>query len=209
VALELVMTTLNEFGVIPVFRELDGKVVVRKEVPFSSEEEARRAAARPYATVLVGRNSPFAERIARILDDTEFHITAQATDVGHLAGVVDQHDALLLVLDASQGVESAVPQVKAFRRLHAEACIVAITRPAQVADMALLFQAGANACLAEDVSAAILLKSLKLLMLGEARIPATVFSERREAQTQSPEQPIGGRVRLPSSPNTSLPQAWN
>src|SRR5215471_2753855 len=47
------MTTLNEFGVIPVFRDLDGKVVVRREVPFSSEEEARRAAC-IFARVLGG-----------------------------------------------------------------------------------------------------------------------------------------------------------
>jgi two-component system nitrate/nitrite response regulator NarL len=151
------------------------------------------AAARTYATVLVGRNSPCAERIARILDDTEFRVAARATDVDHLAGVVEQHDAILLVLDASQGVESAIPQVRAFRGLHAEARIVAITRPARVADMALLFQAGANACLTEDVSVAILLKSLKLLMLGEALIASTVFSEPNEAQAQCQEQP-----RLPS-----------
>jgi hypothetical protein len=53
VALERVMTTSNKFGIFPVFRGLDGKLTVQKEVPFSSEEEARRAG-RIFAEVLGG-----------------------------------------------------------------------------------------------------------------------------------------------------------
>jgi hypothetical protein len=43
--------------------------------------------------------------------------------------------------------------------------------------MGSLFQAGADACFAEDVSEAMLLKSIELLMLGGAPIPATIPSE--------------------------------
>jgi hypothetical protein len=57
--------------------------------------------------------------------------------------------------------------MRAFRRLHVEARIVAFTRAVWEPDMALLLQAGADACFAEDASEAILLKSLGLLMLGE------------------------------------------
>jgi hypothetical protein len=53
VALERVMPTSNKFGIFPVFRGLDGKLTVQKEVPFSSEEEARRAG-RIFAEVLGG-----------------------------------------------------------------------------------------------------------------------------------------------------------
>ena len=68
VVLERVVTTFNEFGVIPVFRDLDGKVVVLKEVPFSSAEEARRAA-HIYAQVLGGavacRHDPGADTVGQ------------------------------------------------------------------------------------------------------------------------------------------------
>jgi DNA-binding NarL/FixJ family response regulator len=139
---------------------------------------------RRHATVLVGRNSLLAERIARMLADTEFRVAARATDVDRLEGDVEQHEALLLVLDASDGVESAVLQVRTFRRLHAEVRIVAFTSDIAEADMVLLFQAGVDACFAEDASEAILLKSLKLLMLGRALIPATIPSEPRERSEQ-------------------------
>jgi DNA-binding NarL/FixJ family response regulator len=164
---------------------------------------------RPFGTVLVGRNNLFMERIARILDNTEFRVIARATDVdGLVASEPEQQNTVLLLLDASHGVESAVPQVRAFRGLHAEARIVAFTRAVWEPDMALLLQAGADACFAEDIAEAILLKSLVgLLMLGEAPISATVVSEPPEAETRSPKQPIASRMRLSSPGNKSDPQA--
>jgi hypothetical protein len=53
VALERVMTTSNKFGIFPVFRGLDGKLIVQKEVPFSSEEES--STRRTYLRRGVGR----------------------------------------------------------------------------------------------------------------------------------------------------------
>jgi hypothetical protein len=47
------MASLSKFGIIPVFRGLDGKLMVQKEIAFSSEEEARRAG-RVFADVLGG-----------------------------------------------------------------------------------------------------------------------------------------------------------
>jgi hypothetical protein len=47
------MATFIKFGIIPVFRGLDGKLMVQKEVAFSSEEEAKRAG-RVFAEVLGG-----------------------------------------------------------------------------------------------------------------------------------------------------------
>jgi two-component system nitrate/nitrite response regulator NarL len=149
---------------------------------------------RRHATVRVGRNSLLAERIARMLDATEFRVAARATDVDHLGSKgKKEHEALLPMLDASHGVQDAVRQVRAFRRLHAEARIVAFTSDVAEADTALLFQAGVDACFAEDVSEAILLKSLELLMLGGALPSAIVCPNPTRPQTQSPEQPTRGR----------------
>jgi hypothetical protein len=120
-----------------------------------------------------------AERIARILDDTEFRVTARATHVDHLGS--EELETLLLMLDASHGVQSAVPQVMAFRRLRADARIVAFTSAIAGTDTALLFQAGVDACFAQDVSERILLKSLKLLMLGGALIPAIILPSSQHA----------------------------
>ena len=47
------MAALDEFGVIPVARGPQGKLLVRKEIPFPSEEHAQRAG-KLFADVLGG-----------------------------------------------------------------------------------------------------------------------------------------------------------
>ena len=47
------MATFNRFGIFPVVRSLDGKLLVQKEVAFPSEEDAKRAG-RIFAEVLGG-----------------------------------------------------------------------------------------------------------------------------------------------------------
>jgi hypothetical protein len=50
---ESVVTSFTMFGIIPVARSLDGKLIVQKEVAFPSEEDARRAG-KIFAEVLGG-----------------------------------------------------------------------------------------------------------------------------------------------------------
>ena len=47
------MTALQEFGIIPVARGLNGKLLVQKEITFPSEDEAQRAG-QVFANVLGG-----------------------------------------------------------------------------------------------------------------------------------------------------------
>ncbi|SEE03985.1 hypothetical protein SAMN05444161_4694 [Rhizobiales bacterium GAS191] len=47
------MARVTQFGVIPVFRGLEGRLAVQKEMRFSSEDEARRAG-KIFAEVLGG-----------------------------------------------------------------------------------------------------------------------------------------------------------
>jgi hypothetical protein len=47
------MDSSNRFGIIPVFRGLDGKLAVQKEIAFPSEDEAKRAG-EVFAEVLGG-----------------------------------------------------------------------------------------------------------------------------------------------------------
>jgi hypothetical protein len=47
------MGTSSRFGIIPVFRGLDGKLAVQKEIAFPSEDDAKRAG-QVFAEVLGG-----------------------------------------------------------------------------------------------------------------------------------------------------------
>ena len=169
----------------------------RKQGSNSPTIERRRATVSPprYEAILVGRSISFTESIARILDNTQFHVAAREVDMDRLgSGDMGRQETVLLVLDARHGLESAVRQVEAFRRLHAEARIVAVTGATRTADIGSLLQAGANACLADDVPVANFLKSLEPVMLGETLVPMSMLFEPRKAEGQGPEQPARGRL---------------
>jgi hypothetical protein len=69
------MATLHEFGIIPVARGLNGKLLVQKEITFSSEEEAQRAG-QVFANVLGGAVA------FRRMSDREAGIVGQGVIIG-------------------------------------------------------------------------------------------------------------------------------
>ena len=69
------MTTSNKFGIFPVVRSLDGKLLVQKEVAFPSEEEAKRAG-QIFAEVLGGAVA------FRRMNDPETGIIGQGVIIG-------------------------------------------------------------------------------------------------------------------------------
>jgi hypothetical protein len=69
------MPTLNRFGIIPVARSLQGKLLVQKEIACSSEEEAKRAG-QSFAKVLGGAVA------FRRQDDPEAGIIGQGVIIG-------------------------------------------------------------------------------------------------------------------------------
>jgi two-component system nitrate/nitrite response regulator NarL len=147
--------------------------------------------------VLVGRSGLSLEGFARILEPSQFQVVARVTSADDLPQAeVRQHKAILFILDAGREIQAAVRQVQSFKELHAEACVAAITSSAETADITLLFQAGANACLGQNVAVDVFLKTLELVMLGETLIPPSMVFGAGEAVAQSPERQTDGRPRL-------------
>jgi two-component system nitrate/nitrite response regulator NarL len=150
-----------------------------------------------YATVLVGQRNLLLEGLAHILDKTEFQIVARAASVDRLTPAdMQEHKSVLLLLDAGSEVNTAIRQVQSFKQQHAAARIAVVIGALPSADMALLFHAGVNVCFAESASIAVFLKALKLVMLGETLVPATVLSPPRQEEARSPEVPPSGPARL-------------
>jgi hypothetical protein len=77
------MPTLNEFGIIPVARGLEGKLLVQKEIAFPSEEEAKRAG-EIFARVLGGAVA------FRREDDPAAGIIGQGVIIGRYGVMADK-----------------------------------------------------------------------------------------------------------------------
>jgi DNA-binding NarL/FixJ family response regulator len=152
-----------------------------------------------HATILVGQSSLLVEGLAHLLDNTEFQVIARAPSVDRLTlKDVQEHKTILLILDADDGVESARRQMKAFRQLHADPRIAVVTRGRRMADTALLFQAGANACFGEGTNIAIFLKTLELVLLGQTLLPTNMLPSPSEIEGRT-SSPISGDP-MPLSP---------
>jgi DNA-binding NarL/FixJ family response regulator len=148
---------------------------------------------RSCATVLVGRSELSREGLARVLEKTYFRVVASALSVDHLTpSDVQQHEAVLLILDAGQDVEMAKRQVQLFKQLHATAHIAVVTGAIRLADTASLFQAGANACFAEGATTEVFLKSLELVVLGETLVPSSLLASAPRHEEAPSREPAAG-----------------
>jgi two-component system nitrate/nitrite response regulator NarL len=127
------------------------------------------------------------EGLKHILNNTDFRIIASASTVDEL----DLHSLPwnrkpLFILDAGDDAQEAIRQVERCKRLCPDASVAVLTRANAIADLALLFEVGANACFLKDVSTPTLLKSLELVMAGLTLLPSGVLSLTRARKDASP-----------------------
>jgi two-component system nitrate/nitrite response regulator NarL len=188
----------------PKWRERSSKLVVDSSllgdrwelcVSFMAALAPMTTAHRPrHATVLVGQSSLLMEGLAHLLESTDFQVIAHASSVDHLVSKdLPEHEAILLILNVDGGVERATRQIQAFRQLHANSRVAVVTRHSRRPDLALLFQAGAHAYFGENTNPAIFLKTLDLIMLGQAIITGEALDFSTQVEEPRP-PPLRGDI---------------
>jgi two-component system nitrate/nitrite response regulator NarL len=144
-----------------------------------------------YGVVLVGTSELFLEGVRRLLQGTDFHTLASAPSIDQLPELhAHSHDGLLLILDGGRDTEDALRQVSAFTTLHATARVAVIEGSLHGPSVIPLIQAGAHACFPASTTAAIFLKSLELVMLGETLFPSLLLTG---IQSVEPQITVGGQ----------------
>src|SRR5260370_4498598 len=120
-----------------------------------------------FATVLTGQGHLFREGLKHILDKSDFDVVASGSSVDELAlAPLLKHQPLLLIADAADDPQTAIRQMQLFKQRHPAARIAIVIHTGRMTDIALLFQAGANACFLRGATSLTFLKSLELVMLG-------------------------------------------
>jgi DNA-binding NarL/FixJ family response regulator len=131
----------------------------------------------PVTTVLIGPSSLFLEGLRHILEKTDFRVVAtKAKAEQWIRRQSHESGNILFILDGGREPEVAFGQIQLIKERHPEAFVAALIDSNHLADFALLFQAGAKACLAKGVSSSIFLKSLELVILGETIMPSRVLT---------------------------------
>jgi two-component system, NarL family, nitrate/nitrite response regulator NarL len=145
----------------------------------------------PFETVLVSANALLREGLTRILGTAGFHIAASGSFVDDEAlDSLPQVPAILLIIDASDDFDAAIGQIEPLK-LHCPTGRVAILvgqHQLQLPQMVSAFRAGANAYLTNFTTPEAFIKSLELVMLGEAILPSAMLDHLLNHQRGRPDR---------------------
>ncbi len=124
-----------------------------------------------YDTVLVQRSGLLREGLARLLDNSPFHVVASFPSFdGQVPTVPPQQEPSLLLVDL--GGDS----LERCKQMWPAARIVALAERRDDDEAISAFRAGANAYLAHVASGDALIKSLELVMTGATIFPFEILS---------------------------------
>jgi two-component system nitrate/nitrite response regulator NarL len=161
------------------------------------------AAARPVRTLLVEPNALLREGLRRILSETTY---APSVAVGTIDEVVSQFapegGTVILVVDTSRDHEGVCRQTKLLKEQNPNAKVVMLVEHYDLTQVLTAFRSGADAYLKKSISYEVLVKSLDLVLLGEAIFPGAILDLLRDQETEQNKQ-----ASAPEGPQELSPPA--
>lgn len=132
-------------------------------------------------TLLVEPNALLREGLKRILAETAYRLVASAASLDEAHRVwVPQDGPFLVVIDATADHAAVCRQLREFKESCPASRMVMLVDRYDLKEVLAAFQAGADAYLVKSVSCEVLVKTLDLVMLGEAVFPSAVLDLVRE-----------------------------
>ena len=132
----------------------------------------------PCVTVLVGKNELLLEGLRHILIEADFCVAATAPSIDVVLASVPAEDLdILLIFNVGVDQNAIVAQVRRFKELRPTAFILLLADHFELSDdnVVAAFRSGANAYVMNP-SCNTLIKSLELVMAGEAILPPAALS---------------------------------
>lgn len=144
---------------------------------------AERAAGRAVKTLLIEPNALLREGLRRILAETAYSPAAAAAsldEIGSVAGFDSK--PVILIIDASRDHDDTCRQTRMLKESRPHAKVVMLIEDYDLKQVVAAFKAGADAYLKKSISHEVLVKSLDLVMLGEAIFPGAILDMLRERE---------------------------
>jgi two-component system, NarL family, nitrate/nitrite response regulator NarL len=139
-----------------------------------------------YEIVIVERNALVREGLARLLDKSPFRTAALAARLDDLAAnLFPRQTPVLVLIGASEDMKADIRTIRYINQQQPTARIVVFTERPDVDQALRAFRAGAHAYLAEVTGCSALIKSLELVMLGEAIVPFSMLAKILDARRTS------------------------
>ncbi|WP_262028417.1 LuxR C-terminal-related transcriptional regulator [Microvirga sp. Mcv34] len=147
---------------------------------------ADHVATRPIKTLLIEPNALLREGLRRILAETAYSpsvATASLEEMGVVPGI--ENSTIVLIIDASRDHNATCRQARMLKDGNPSVKVVMLIEEYDLKQVVAAFQAGADAYLKKSISHEVLVKSLDLVMLGEAIFPGAILDLLRERDLQA------------------------
>jgi two-component system nitrate/nitrite response regulator NarL len=135
---------------------------------------------KPFDVVLVSPNAVLSEGLVRILGRIGCNTVCcrDVSDDSALASLPTE-SAVLAVVDASDDFDAAISQIEPLKLRYPNGRVTVLVSQHQVqlSQMLTAFRQGASAYLTNFMAPETLIKSLELVMLGEAILPVTMLTD--------------------------------
>lgn len=185
------------------------KSKTRSNVSANPVNRGPRRVARSIDTALIEPNMLFREGLEHILAATQFHVVVKVDAVETLAVALSAHmSPTLFILRTSQDAQQTIDDVMKLKKRYPNSRVACIGQSYEPEDIVSLLRAGADALMLRSMSAAIFVKSLELVILGERIIPQEVMdittgyrsdAHPPQAMQAAPAEPACAREREPAA----------
>ena len=155
----------------------DGSYSGFLEIAHSNEpSHSKIANMKLVSTLLVEPNTLLREGLKRILAETPYSLAASTASLDEISRIWKTDGRpLLLIIDGASNHDETCGQIKQFKEQHATARVAMLVDGYDLKQVIAAYHAGADAYLIKSVSCEVLVKTLDLVMLGEAVFPSAVL----------------------------------
>jgi two-component system nitrate/nitrite response regulator NarL len=161
-----------------------------------------------FETFLIGKSVLMREGIVRILRAENFRVRASVSSPDELTGTVRGSQLLFLIVHTGDDFALAIEQINILKDQYSDGRIVVVVDDYRSTEPDLAFQVGAAGYLVGAMSCDAFVKSIELVMMGEAVFPPVFHTSALNAKTErqpSVAPPDQGTI-LVTSEDASAPQ---
>jgi len=167
-----------------------------------------------FETFLIGKSVLMREGIVRILRAENFRVRASVSSPDELTGTFRGPQLLFLIVHTGDDFALAVAQISLMRDKCPNARVVVVADHYRSTEPDLAFQVGAAGYLVSDMSCDAFVKSIELVMMGEAVFPPAFQTSAHDTGASiDATRPAKTTVRTSScrtmrARRSSLPESW-
>jgi DNA-binding NarL/FixJ family response regulator len=130
-----------------------------------------------FGIILIGRSSLLREGLAKVLRSASFRVLASVPCAGSLpVSKIQPHQMLFLVVHSGDDFCATVEQVGSLKNRHPDGRLAVVADHYRPIELVAAFRAGATGYFVDTMSSDAFVRSIDLVMMGEAVFPRELLS---------------------------------